>query len=173
MAEIGEILFADYKSVKKFKCDRKSLELLLYLKDEKPLSQVSDILGMTVSEAELIIKNFISAGVLLADEKVKSSDFDYSGEKGTPSENVSVPSEKKSLNSTVFFENINIQLASAIGPIAEVILEDCVIDMGETIGSFPVSRMAELVNFLSREIPRSDKKNKFQREMMNYLKKYH
>ncbi|MBW1989704.1 MAG: hypothetical protein JRI97_09165 [Deltaproteobacteria bacterium] len=50
------------------------------------------------------------------------------------------------------------ELSLAIGPIAEVIMEDAAADLGHDLESFPAEQAAELVDYVSQEITREDRK---------------
>ncbi len=69
-----------------------------------------------------------------------------------------------------FFDYLNSQLALAIGPIAEVIIEDVVIDLGHSLSQFPSYRAAELVDLISREVQREEKKNIFKQNMLSKIR---
>ena len=51
-----------------------------------------------------------------------------------------------------FFGYLNDQLTRAVGPIASVLIEDSVADLGHSMSRFPSHRAAELVNLLDRQI---------------------
>jgi len=63
------------------------------------------------------------------------------------------------------------QLSLAVGPLAEILIEDDIEDMGEVKVSFPESRIPELVETLARQIPQQEKKIEFQRKMLAFMKK--
>lgn len=69
-----------------------------------------------------------------------------------------------------FFDYLNAQLAIAIGPIATVLIEDEIAEMGHTLSQFPRARVAELVELLAREIQRDEKKSIFKRNMLIKIK---
>lgn len=69
-----------------------------------------------------------------------------------------------------FIKIVLAELSLAVGPIAEVIFEDEVADMGEAEDSFPQLRAAELVNRLAAQIPRDDKKIAFKQAMASAIK---
>lgn len=68
-----------------------------------------------------------------------------------------------------FLAHLKAQLALAIGPIAGVILEDAIADLGHAPSRFPAHRAAELVDLLSREIHRDEKRTAFQKSMLQKL----
>ena len=69
-----------------------------------------------------------------------------------------------------FFNFLNTQLSFAVGPIAEVLIEDEIANMDHGISSFPAFRAAELVEILSTAIKREEKKSAFKLSMVNKLK---
>lgn len=62
------------------------------------------------------------------------------------------------------------QLSVAIGPLGSIIVEDGLEDLGFTKTSFPTHRTAELVNLLSQEIQREDKRIEFKQVMLKKIK---
>ena len=69
-----------------------------------------------------------------------------------------------------FFEYLQAQLSLALGPIAEVLIEDAQNDLGHQRTRFPSSRAAELVDFVAREIQREEKMAQFKHDMVNKIK---
>jgi len=65
-----------------------------------------------------------------------------------------------------FLSFIRTQLRLAIGPIADVIIEDALLDLGHEADQFPAHRAAELIDLLSREIQKDDKRLSFQKSML-------
>lgn len=68
------------------------------------------------------------------------------------------------------FDFLKIQLAIAIGPIAEYIIKDELQKFGGDFARFPRDRIAELVDLLSRQIRRPEKKMAFERAMVKKIK---
>jgi hypothetical protein len=69
-----------------------------------------------------------------------------------------------------FLGYLNKQLALAIGPVAEVIIEDAVSDLGCKMSQVPSHKIAELIDLLSREIHREEKKESFKLNMVKRIK---
>lgn len=69
-----------------------------------------------------------------------------------------------------FFDQLAEYLAVAMGPMAEILIEDEIQSMGIERNEIPTHRGAELVEILAREIPRDEKKIKFQQTMLKSLK---
>lgn len=62
------------------------------------------------------------------------------------------------------------QLSIAIGPLGGIVVEDGLEDLGYTKTNFPTHRTAELVNLLSQEIQREDKRIQFKQVMLKKIK---
>jgi hypothetical protein len=68
-----------------------------------------------------------------------------------------------------FFEFLYMQFSLAVGPVAEVLIEDEVQDLGYNLSQFPTQRIAELIDRLSRNIRRQENKNTFTKNMINKI----
>lgn len=69
-----------------------------------------------------------------------------------------------------FFQNVARELARAIGPLADIILEDTIAAFGETRASFPRARVADLVERVSEEIPDAARRLRFQQAMLSLIR---
>lgn len=69
-----------------------------------------------------------------------------------------------------FMDFLIAELALAIGPLAEVIVEDGVEDLGYTLQNIPTHRAAELINLLAQDIQRDQKKSDFKLNMVQKIK---
>lgn len=69
-----------------------------------------------------------------------------------------------------FFSYLNAQLALAVGPLASVLIEDALEDLGYGFSDFPAHHAAELVDLLSQEIQREAKRNTFRQKMLSKIK---
>ncbi|MBS3809597.1 MAG: hypothetical protein KGY38_05545, partial [Desulfobacterales bacterium] len=69
-----------------------------------------------------------------------------------------------------FFDFLSAQLSRAMGPIADVVIEDEINEMGEDAKQFPAHRAAELVDLLARQILREERKVAFQQAMVKKLR---
>ena len=68
-----------------------------------------------------------------------------------------------------FFDFLKIQLSMAMGPIAEVLIEDEIQKFGSITTKMNWYRVAELVDLLSRQIHTEEKKIAFQQAMVNKI----
>ena len=69
-----------------------------------------------------------------------------------------------------FMDFLIAELSMAIGPIAEVIVEDGIEDLGYHSNNFPTNKIAELINLLAQEIQRDEKKSEFKQNMVQKIK---
>jgi hypothetical protein len=69
-----------------------------------------------------------------------------------------------------FMETLKRELSLAIGPLAQILIEDSVNDLGQSVTRFPARRAPELVESLSREIQREDKRAAFKQAMVRKMK---
>lgn len=69
-----------------------------------------------------------------------------------------------------FFVSLSAELSRAMGPIADVVIEDEINEMGESPNRFPAHRAAELVDVLARQILREERKVTFQQAMVKKLR---
>jgi len=69
-----------------------------------------------------------------------------------------------------FFDRITLKLIEAAGPMAPIIIQDQVALLGESLESFPQSRLKELCDEVSREILDEELRNSFQKTMTDYIR---
>ena len=69
-----------------------------------------------------------------------------------------------------FLKKVDEELAKALGPIASVIVDDQIAEMGEQRDAFPRNKAAELVEAVSSEIADEGKRVRFQRGMLDILR---
>ena len=70
-----------------------------------------------------------------------------------------------------FIETLRIHLSRAIGPMAEILIEDIAIEMEVDPAAIPVSQAAELIAHLSLEIPDEKNQMQFKKAMLAILNK--
>jgi len=69
-----------------------------------------------------------------------------------------------------FFDSLATTMARMIGPIAPILIDDAVADLGHEQSGFPIQRVAELIDALSVEIQHKEKRLAFQQGMMQLIK---
>lgn len=128
-----------------YSLDDMMLSVLMELDDEKDISTIAQNTNLSIHDTH-------EAVLRLLELKVVESEDD-----------------KQGVLDRNFFDFLTAQLALAIGPIAQFIIEDTIADLGHTVASFPGSQAAELVDLLSREIQRDEKKGHFKKNMIHKI----
>ena len=78
------------------------------------------------------------------------------------------PIEKRLVGEN-FFLKVENELKKAVGPVASVIIDDKLNELGNTAASFPQDQALPFVEALGEEIPRDAQKKEFTRAMMEFL----
>ena len=71
-----------------------------------------------------------------------------------------------------FIQALRINLSRAIGPMAEILIEDMAAEMEIDPTAIPVNQAAELIAHLSLEIPDEDNQIQFKKSMLTILNKF-
>lgn len=69
-----------------------------------------------------------------------------------------------------FLNRLKQALSLAIGPLAEIVIEDAAGDLGHDLSRFPSQRAAELVELVGREIKREEKRVAFVQNMVSLIR---
>ena len=69
-----------------------------------------------------------------------------------------------------FINTLVAQLSIAIGPMGRIIFQDGLEVLGYSAATLPARQAAELVNLLSREIPREEKRVRFKQAMLHQIR---
>lgn len=125
--------------------DGMTLKVLLVLDGKKNLGTVSEELGLKLGEIRNLIKKLLELQII---ERVETRD---------------------SLVEEDFIGFLEAEFSLAVGPIAGVIIEDVLYELGMEPGKVPKHRVAELVETLSRQIPRNENKIAFEQAMMSKI----
>ena len=147
----GDISSLVYRHVvkndlKNIALDGQLLQIFLDLDGNKDLGQVARSMGLNMTDMRDAIARLIDLDLV-----------------ETVQRNISSLDRE-------FFDYLNAQLAHAIGPIAGVLIEDEIAQMGHALSQFPRARVAELVELLAREIKREEKKAIFKKNMFIKIK---
>ena len=70
-----------------------------------------------------------------------------------------------------FIETLRINLSRAIGPMAEILIQDMAAEMELTPSEIPVNQAAELIANLSQEVPDEENRMQFKKSMLAILNK--
>ena len=129
-----------------FSLDQKMLTVFMELDGQKNLAAVARKAGLNMSSMREVISKLLQLKLIeKVEEKILFLDND-------------------------FIEYLFGQFSLAVGPIAQVLIEDEIQDLGFSVSQFPTQRVAELVDRLSREIRRGEKKSEFKRNMINKIR---
>ena len=150
--DISDLIFKRVvrDDVGNFSFDSNMLAVLMELDGKKRIDQVAQKTGLNMGTMRNIISQLMSL------------------------ELIEVTQEAATVIDRDFLEFLNQQMALAVGPIAEVLIEDQMADMGYDASNFPAHRSAELIDLLSRDIQREEKMTSFKKNMVEKIreKKY-
>ena len=125
------------KDIGEFPLDHQMLSVFMELDGTAPLGAVARKTGLNMSSMREIIARLMKNG-LVEQEEQKITTLDRE-----------------------FFEFLMAQLSLAVGPIAQVLIEDEVENLGYELSRFPGHRVTELIERLAQEIRREEKKDVF------------
>jgi hypothetical protein len=126
--------------------DSRMLTVLMELDGKKTLGQVAQSLNMNMKTLREIINRIYQMRLCEA------------------------AAESMPMLGRDFFNELSSELSKAMGPIADVVIEDEVADMNEDRDRFPAHRAAELVDLLARQVLREERKVAFQQAMVKKLR---
>jgi len=146
----GEISFAVYRRLDRndtgeFSLDGQLLCVLMEIDGKKTVSEVAGSCDLGMDLMEKAILKLLQLKLIETVEKAV----------------LTLDSE--------FFDYLNLQLSLAIGPLADIIIEEAVNDMGYSLSSFPAPLATELVDLISREIQREEKRIIFKENLGNKI----
>lgn len=128
-----------------FSLDGQSLSVLMAMDGKKSVGDIAGKMGLGPEAAAIIINRLIQFKLVEpVQQQISAADAD-------------------------FFKRLSDELSIAIGPLANVLIEDGVEDLGFSISSFPSNRVAELVQFLAEEIQRDEKRRVFTQKMLQII----
>ena len=142
-SEISAMVFKRVvrQDIEEFPLDRQMLSVFMELDGKTPLGKVALKIGITMSTMRILIAKLMQNGLVQKVEQgIATLDKD-------------------------FFDYLLIHLSLAVGPIAQVLIEDEVAGLGYSLSQFPGHRVAELIDNLAREIRREEKKDAFLKSM--------
>jgi hypothetical protein len=126
--------------------DHQALLILMELDGKATLGALAAKTGLSMVSIRELISNLLTLGLI---EKVEK-------------QIIPVDSD--------FYRNLLEELALAVGPIASVIIEDEVHDLGHDVKTFPSYLVTELVDRLAGEIRREEKKAIFIKSMVSIIR---
>jgi predicted transcriptional regulator len=145
---LGSIVFKRIvtKDLGKFSLDGQMLSILMEMDGEKDMAAISGKLGMDMETVKRSINSLLKLGIIeLFHQRVSNV-------------------------GKAFFQFLYQQFSLAVGPIARILIEDAVQDLGQTLDRFPVNLIAELVDLLARQIRKEEKGVMFRQNMLKMIK---
>lgn len=127
--------------------DGLSLSLLMQFDGKKTLGQVARAVSQPLPAIHPVVSRLLNAGLI---------------------RQVTPDAVEKAVDQE-FMAYLVSQLSIAIGPLGRIIVEDGLEILGRTGTTLPVRQAAELVNLLSREIPREEKRNRFKQDILRKM----
>ena len=145
--DISSMIFRrkDANALGDFSLSRQTLNVYMELNGEATLGQVAQKSGLNLGTMRELISNLLHLGLI---EKVQTDIVVLDGD---------------------FYRFLLSQLALATGPIAGVLIEDEVHDMGYEVDQFPGYRVMELIDRLGAQIRREEKKTIFIKNMTDKI----
>ncbi len=131
----------------KVSLDADMIRLLIAIDETKSLYQIADEVEMEASTLKKNLSKLLAQGLI---EPVKKD----------------LPVLDK-----IFLQALKINLSRAIGPMAEILIEEIVSEMELTAPEITLPQAAELIAILSHEIPDEKKRIEFKKSMMDILNK--
>ena len=134
-------------NIGEFSLDSDMLQVLMRLDGKKDLATIARSLNLSHGNLRAVVRKLIELKLV---ERVAGAGSYLDAE---------------------FLEPLRLELSKAMGPIAEVVMED---EMAEFEGGperIPVQQAAELVSRLAEQIPRNEKRVEFQQAMIGHLKR--
>jgi predicted transcriptional regulator len=147
-SELSSMVFkrAVRQDIGEFSLDHQMLSVLMELDGKAPLGAVAQKTGLNMSSMREIIAKLMQNGLVeKVDPKIVMLDKD-------------------------FFDYLMAHLSLAVGPIAPVLIEDEVENLGYELSRFPGHHVAELIDNLAQEIRRQEKKNVFLKMMATKIR---
>ena len=128
--------------------DADMIRLLIAIDENKNLYQIAEEVDMGTATFKKALSKLLDQGLI---EPVK---------KGIPVLDQS------------FMETLRIHLSRAIGPMAEILIEDMAAEMEIDPAAIPVNQAAELIAHLSLEVPDEENQMQFKKSMLAILNKF-
>lgn len=128
--------------------DGPMLSVLMQFDGKKTLEQVASQLDMTLAAIRPVV-------IKLAESKLIR--------RGHTAQAINLVDQE-------FIAYLISQMSLALGPLGRIVVEDGLEILGYTGYTLPIRQAAELVNLLSREIPRQEKQLKFKQSLLQKIR---
>jgi len=134
-------------NIGEFSLDGQMLSVLMEVDGQQSVGAIAKKLGMDMASIKAVLKRLLDTRL------------------------VEIREDALSILDAEFMRFLKTRLSLAIGPIAEILIEDACGDLGCTMERFPSHRAAELVDLLARQIRREDRMTSFKKEMLAMIRK--
>jgi len=134
------------QNIGEFSLDGRMLSVLMEVNGQQSVAAIAQKLGINMGTIRPVISALLDLKLIEAGE------------------------DALSVLDPEFLEVLRGELSLAVGPIAEVLIEDAAADLGYTPERFPSHRAAELVDLLARQIRRKDKMTSFKQNMVRMIR---
>jgi predicted transcriptional regulator len=135
------------KDAEQVSLDANMIRLLLAIDEHRSLNQIADAVDMDTITLKQALAELLKRGLI---EPVRRS----------------APHLDR-----MFYDALRINLSKAIGPMAEILIEDAAAEMNLTLNRIPVDQAAELITNISYEIPDDENRILFKKSMIQILGK--
>ena len=140
-----------FRKIKRMDSDEISLDadmirLLIAIDESKELGQIGSEVGMSNTALQETLSRLVKLQLI---EPLRK-DVPYLDE--------------------TFIHEMQAILSRAVGPMAEILIDDAAANMNRTVTQIPRMQAAELISALSLEIPDEDGKMKFKKAMIALIK---
>ena len=123
------------------------IRLLMAIDENKDLSRISNEIGMDTSVLNETLSRLLKLKLIESVEK------------------------KAQFLNNKFIESLRTNLSQAVGPMAQIIIEDTVADMGLKMSEIPEHQAAELISNIAQEVPEENNQIEFKKTMIEIMKK--
>jgi len=123
------------------------IRLLMVIDENKDLLQISNEVGMDISTLNQILSKLLKLRLIEPVEK------------------------KNRFLSKKFLEDLRLNLSQAVGPMAQILIEDTVAEMELNMSEIPEHQAAELISNIAWEVPEENNQIEFKKTMIEIMKK--
>ncbi|MBW1997266.1 MAG: hypothetical protein JRJ29_04790, partial [Deltaproteobacteria bacterium] len=125
--------------------DGMTLKVLLLLDGKKDLAAIAKELGIKLGEIRSVVLRLLELQIV---ERVETPD---------------------SLVEQDFLDSLRAEFSIAVGPIADILIEDALQELGIEPEKIPRRRVSEVVESLSQQIPRDENRIDFEEAMIGKM----
>lgn len=135
------------KDLEPVSLDADMIRLLLAIDERKSLYQIAAEVEMDAATFKTNLKNLLDQGLIETVQKAAA------------------------LVDKSFLPSLRMNLARRIGPMAAIVVEDCVAELKLDADAIPVEQAAEIINRIALEIPDEEGRIGFKKAMISILNK--